>query len=83
MTIQQLVKNEGLVCLEREVDKILPKDTKMGRMVFAVFEMTVRRTLKYFHRRTCVLQVVSIQRRYDMSRLDTSFFSRGLNSRDL
>ena len=52
MTIQQLVKNEGLVCLEREVDKILPKDTKMGRMVFAVFEMTVRCTLKYFHRRT-------------------------------
>ena len=42
VTIQQLVKNEGLVCLEREVDEILPKDTKMGRMVFAVFEMTVR-----------------------------------------
>lgn len=54
VTIQQLVKNEGLVCLEREVDEILPKDTKMGRMVFAVFEMTVpvRCTLKYFHRRT-------------------------------
>lgn len=40
VTIQQLVKNEGLFCLEREVDKILPKDTKMGRIVFAVFEMT-------------------------------------------
>lgn len=52
VTIQQLVKNEGLVCLEREVDEILPKDTKMGHMVFAEFEMTVRRTLKYFHRRT-------------------------------
>lgn len=50
--MQQLVKNEGLVCLEREVDEILPKDTKMGHMVFAEFEMTVRRTLKYFHRRT-------------------------------
>lgn len=52
VTIQQLVKNEGLVCLEREVDEILPKDTKMGHMVFVEFEMTVRRTLKYFHRRT-------------------------------
>lgn len=52
VTIQQLVKNEGLVCLEREVDEILPKDTKMGHMVFAGFEMTVWRTWKYFHRRT-------------------------------
>ena len=52
VTIQQLVKNEGLVCLEREVDEILPKDTKMGRIFFAVFEMTVRCSLKYFHRRT-------------------------------
>ena len=32
--MQQLVKNEGLVCLEREVDEILPKDTKMGRIFF-------------------------------------------------
>lgn len=34
VTIQQLVKNEGLVCLEREVGEILPKDTKMGRIFF-------------------------------------------------
>lgn len=52
VSIQQLVKNEGLVCLEREVDEILSKDAKIGRIVFAVFEMTVRCTLKYFHRRT-------------------------------
>lgn len=32
--MQQLVKNEGLVCLEREVDKILPKDTKNGAYGF-------------------------------------------------
>lgn len=52
VTVQQLVKNEGLFCLEQEVDEILPKDTKMGRMVFAVFEMTFRCVLEYFHRRT-------------------------------
>jgi len=54
----------------------------MGRMVFAVFEVTFRCALKYFHRRTLRVTGRFDTKTCDMSRLDTSLFSQGLNTRD-